>query len=129
MGHRQKEVEKLPASSCSVESSFRPHQDQSTAETTFLITLVLIRPLQRRVFLSFTIVQSVSQSVPLSVSTTLCFVVLLSICGIGGADRTFACKSQECLWQDWYICSFNFIGIKISLHRFVNCKFYFSAEI
>ena len=23
---------------------------------------------------------------------------------IGGADRTFACKSQECLWQDWYIC-------------------------
>ncbi len=22
---------------------------------------------------------------------------------IGGADRTFACKSQECLWQDWYI--------------------------
>ncbi len=21
----------------------------------------------------------------------------------GGADRTFACKSQECLWQDWYI--------------------------
>ncbi len=22
---------------------------------------------------------------------------------IGGAGRTFACKSQECLWQDWYI--------------------------
>ncbi len=22
---------------------------------------------------------------------------------IGGADRTFACKSQECLWHDWYI--------------------------
>ncbi len=22
---------------------------------------------------------------------------------IGGADRTFARKSQECLWQDWYI--------------------------
>ncbi len=22
---------------------------------------------------------------------------------MGGADRTFACKSQECLWQDWYI--------------------------
>ncbi len=22
---------------------------------------------------------------------------------LGGADRTFACKSQECLWQDWYI--------------------------
>ncbi len=30
-------------------------------------------------------------------------MVLLSIGGIGGADRTFACKSQECLWQDWYI--------------------------
>ncbi len=25
---------------------------------------------------------------------------------IGGADRTFACKSQECLWQDWYISVF-----------------------
>ncbi len=23
---------------------------------------------------------------------------------MGGAERTFACKSQECLWQDWYIC-------------------------
>ncbi len=23
---------------------------------------------------------------------------------MGGADRTFACKSQESLWQDWYIC-------------------------
>ncbi len=34
---------------------------------------------------------------------TICFVVLLSIGGIGGADRTFACKSQVCLWQDWYI--------------------------
>ncbi len=22
---------------------------------------------------------------------------------IGGAEKTFACKSQECLWQDWYI--------------------------
>ncbi len=22
---------------------------------------------------------------------------------IGGADGTFACKSQECLWQDWCI--------------------------
>ena len=32
-------------------------------------------------------------------------VVLLSIGDIGGADRTFACKSQECLWQDWYICN------------------------
>ena len=26
-----------------------------------------------------------------------------SIGCIGGADRTFACKSQECLWKDWYI--------------------------
>ncbi len=32
-----------------------------------------------------------------------CFVVLLSNGSIGGADRTFACKSQECLGQDWYI--------------------------
>ena len=23
---------------------------------------------------------------------------------MGGAKKTFACKSQECLWQDWYIC-------------------------
>ncbi len=33
-------------------------------------------------------------------------------CGInniGGADRTFACKSQECLWQDWYI--YNKVGM------------------
>ena len=22
---------------------------------------------------------------------------------MGGAEKTFACKSQECLWQDWYI--------------------------
>ncbi len=22
---------------------------------------------------------------------------------IGGAGKTFACKSQEYLWQDWYI--------------------------
>ncbi len=36
-------------------------------------------------------------------------VVLLSIGGIGGADRTFACKSQECLWQDWYISHSNFV--------------------
>ncbi len=27
---------------------------------------------------------------------------------IGGAGKTFACKSQECLWQDWYIHSFIF---------------------
>ena len=26
----------------------------------------------------------------------------------GGADRTFACKSQECLWQDWYIYIYSF---------------------
>ncbi len=33
-------------------------------------------------------------------------MVLLSIGNIGGVDRTFACKSQKCLWQDWYILSF-----------------------
>ncbi len=22
----------------------------------------------------------------------------------GGAARTFACKSQECPWQEWYFC-------------------------
>ncbi len=32
---------------------------------------------------------------------------------IGGADRTFACKSQECLWQDLYI-----LKICISLMEF-----------
>ncbi len=43
-----------------------------------------------------------------------CFVILfllfrfqqfsIRIIGsIGGAKKTFACKSQECLWQDWYI--------------------------
>ena len=26
-----------------------------------------------------------------------------SIGYVGGADTTFACKSQEWLWQDWYI--------------------------
>ncbi len=31
-----------------------------------------------------------------------------SIASIGGADRTFACKSQECLWQDWYIFIYNY---------------------
>ncbi len=30
---------------------------------------------------------------------------------IGGADRTFACKSQECLWQDWYIFLLCFIHV------------------
>ena len=30
---------------------------------------------------------------------------------IGGADRTFTCKSQECLWQDWYIFIFTFRSI------------------
>ena len=24
---------------------------------------------------------------------------------LGGAEKTFACKSQECPWQDWYIFS------------------------
>ncbi len=27
---------------------------------------------------------------------------------MGGAERTFACKSQECLWQGGYISDFNF---------------------
>ncbi len=31
---------------------------------------------------------------------------------IGGADRTFACKSQECLWQDWYILHNHFFHVK-----------------
>ncbi len=35
--------------------------------------------------------------------SALGWFTLLSIGDIGGADRTFACKSQECLWQDWYI--------------------------
>ncbi len=39
----------------------------------------------------------------------ICFVVLLSIGDIGGADRTFACKSQECLWQDWYIWFWDYL--------------------
>ncbi len=26
---------------------------------------------------------------------------------IGMSDRTFACKSQECLWQDWYTCIYS----------------------
>ncbi len=38
-----------------------------------------------------------------------------SIGYIGGADRTFACKSQECLWQDWYIFSFTLDGCKVWL--------------
>ncbi len=28
----------------------------------------------------------------------------------GGADRTFACKSQECLWQDWYISKYTLVS-------------------
>ncbi len=39
-----------------------------------------------------------------------------SIGCIGGAQRTFACKSQECLWQDWYIFFFIF------QYQTSNCK-------
>ena len=46
----------------------------------------------------------------------ICFLVLLSIGSIGGADRTFACKSQECLWQDWYIW-FNIWSLKPGLQE------------
>ncbi len=35
---------------------------------------------------------------------------------MGGAT-TFACKSQECLWQDWYIFPLACLGaIKIDVH-------------
>ncbi len=43
---------------------------------------------------------------------------------MGGADGTFACKSQECLWQDWYIlfkdlflspqCCLGYCGIELA---------------
>ncbi len=50
-------------------------------------------------------------------------MVLLSIGEIGGADRTFACKSQECLWQDWYIfvmvcmVSVSFLCVHVSINN------------
>ncbi len=34
---------------------------------------------------------------------------------IGGADRTFASKSQECLWQDWYGLVYLHVQLKRSL--------------
>ncbi len=42
-------------------------------------------------------------------------MVLLSTGSIGGADRTFACKSQECLWQDWYILASSDLRVTSSL--------------
>ena len=44
---------------------------------------------------------------------------------IGGADRIFACKSQECLWQDWYICIFIFYlqDGAFFLSVYCNCSF------
>ncbi len=39
-----------------------------------------------------------------NIFTVQCTWSIGSIGCIGGADRTFPCKSQECLWQDWYIC-------------------------
>ena len=41
---------------------------------------------------------------------------------IGGADRTFACKSQECLWQDWYI--YENVWSVIILHLNLKCDYY-----
>ncbi len=38
-----------------------------------------------------------------SLHTIECTLSIGSMGCIGGVDRTFACKSQECLWQDWYI--------------------------
>ena len=35
-----------------------------------------------------------------------------SIGCMGGADRTFAYKSKECLWQDWYILISGFMRDK-----------------
>ncbi len=37
---------------------------------------------------------------------------------IGGADRTFAYKSQECLWKDWYILHEIFYEISCEMVRF-----------
>ncbi len=33
---------------------------------------------------------------------------------IGGAERTFACKIQECLWQDWYISCWTLFDISLT---------------
>ncbi len=56
---------------------------------------------------------SLSRSVPersahrvstwLSLHTTECAWRIGPMGCTGGADRTFASKSDECLWQDWYI--------------------------
>ena len=40
---------------------------------------------------------------------------------MGGANRTFACKSQECLWQNWYI-------FEIKITGRLKCPIYFSAS-
>ncbi len=44
-----------------------------------------------------------------------CIIVSIGCMCIGGAERTFACKSQECLWQDWYI--FNSTNTDIAVMR------------
>ncbi len=47
---------------------------------------------------------SLSRSVPKkSAHSTECTWSVGPMGCTGGTDRTFACKSQECLWQDWYI--------------------------
>ncbi len=42
---------------------------------------------------------------------------------LGGAEKTFACKSQECIWQDWYIF---FIKIYITQHYNFIFSWYYS---
>ncbi len=68
------------------------------------LILALIRPLPKGgAFLKFVHVLGVLSVLGFSTFLSTTVVTVLSIGDIGGADRTFACKSQECLWQDWYI--------------------------
>ncbi len=54
---------------------------------------------------SFSLSRSVPEKSAYRVSTECTWSIGPMGC-TGGADRTFVWKSQECLWQDWYIYSF-----------------------
>ncbi len=48
---------------------------------------------------------------------------------IGGADRTFACKSQECLWQDWYIWTYSCWIRALNVNASIFCALLYQTSL
>ena len=63
------------------------------------------------------------------IQVCICFVVLLSFSDIGGADRTFARKSQECLWYIGIFFLFKSVLPEISVNRVRKCVAYVLGAI